>query len=287
MSSYLKYLSLASISFLLYSFQKNGNSPIKNIPSEMVYIKGGILKTVNRDTDKEKKVAVPDFAMDKNLVTVAEFDAFTQATGYKTEAEKFGNSALFDFDKKEWDLVDGADFRYPQGKQKAKAPSNHPVTHVSWNDANAYAKWKGKRLPTEAEWEFAARNAGNTYTTYAWGDQLIENGKYKANTWQGQFPLKNTSADGYLGTSPIGSFGPNAIGLNDMGGNVWQWCQDETLPTPEEAETDPAMRKVTKGGSFLCDPKVCHGFRVTGRASSTPETSLSHTGFRCCLTLPN
>ncbi|MDX2195812.1 MAG: formylglycine-generating enzyme family protein [Cytophagales bacterium] len=254
----------------------------RNTLSEMVYVKGGILKTTDKTTDKDISVEVKAFYIDKNLVTVAEYEAFTKATGYKTDAEKFGNSALFDFEKQDWHLTNGANFRYPDGISKAKAIPNHPVTHVSWNDANAYAKWKGKRLPTEAEWEFAARNGGKTFTTYAWGNSLIENGKYKANTWQGNFPTNNTAADGFKTTSPIGHFGVNTIGLADMGGNVWQWCSDETEPTPAEAQTDPSKRRVTKGGSFLCDPKVCHGFKVTGRSSSTAETSLSHTGFRCC-----
>lgn len=273
---------LLCFTFSAFANPKNKGAQDKAKNENMVFIKGGVLKTKNFLTDIPFTVTISAYWIDKDLVSVADFEAFTKATGYKTDAEKFGNSAVFDFEKKEWLLIDGADFRYPEGRNKPKANPKHPVTHVSWNDANAYAKWKGKRLPTEAEWEFAARNAGKTYTTYAWGNELIEKGKYKANTWQGSFPTLNTVADGFKTTSPIGQFGRNAIGLADMGGNVWQWCIDETDPTPAEAQTDPSKRRVTKGGSFLCDPKVCHGFKVTGRSSSTAETSLSHTGFRCC-----
>jgi sulfatase modifying factor 1 len=219
--------------------------------------------------------------LDKNLVTVSDFEAFVKATNYVTEAENFGNAGVFSDETHQWDLVDGANFRYPLGKGKPKAESNHPVTQVSWNDAMAYAKWKGKRLPTQWEWEHAAKNASNTLEQYTWGDDLIVDGKYKGNTWQGSFPSYNSKADGYTYTSPVGIFGKNKLGLTDMGGNVWQWCQDSIEPTTREAEFDPATRRVTRGGSFLCDPMVCHGFRVTGRSSSTPESSMVHIGFRC------
>ncbi len=155
------------------------------------------------------------------------------------------------------------------------------MTQVSWNDAVAYAKWAGKRLPTALEWEWAASASGTSKSIYAWGDEMKEGKSFKANFWQGSFPQKNTEEDGFLTTSPIGKFGANPTGLTDMGGNVWQWTADDTAPTEEEAKMDTEMRKVTKGGSFLCDPKVCHGFKVDGKSSSTAEKGLMHTGFRC------
>ena len=247
----------------------------------MVYVKDGVLNTVDYSTGESKDVSIKPFYIDKNLVTVAEYSEFVKATGYKTEAETFGNSAVFDFKTGEWSLKDGAYYLYPFGKDEAKAEPNHPVTQVSWNDAVAYANYKGKRLPKAAEWEWAAKSAGEVSSIYSWGSSMKEGNTFKANFWQGEFPTKNTIDDGFLTTSPVGYFGANKLGLTDMGGNVWQWTTDNVAPTPEEARTDPASRIVTKGGSFLCDPEVCHGFKVNGKSSSTPETGLVHTGFRC------
>jgi sulfatase modifying factor 1 len=259
---------------LMFSFTTPENT-------DMVSVKGGILTTSDPVTKKSIQVKLNTFLLDKNLVTVADFEAFVKATHYVTEAEKFGNAGVFDDNTHQWELIDGADFRYPFGRDKPKAESNHPVTQVSWNDANAYAKWKGKRLPTQWEWEHAAKNGENTDQQYTWGEDLVVAGKYKANTWQGSFPSYNTKEDGYAYTSPVGIFGKNKLGLTDMGGNVWQWTQDSIEPQGRDAELDPATRRVTRGGSFLCDPMVCHGFQVTGRSSSTPESSIVHIGFRC------
>jgi len=249
--------------------------------ANMALVKGGILTTTDPVTKKSIQVKLKAFLLDKNLVTVSDFEAFVKATHYQTEAEKFGNAGVFDDQTHHWDLVDGADFRFPFGRNKPKAENNHPVTQVSWNDAIAYAKWKGKRLPTQWEWEHAAKNGENTSQQYTWGEDLVVAGKYKANTWQGSFPTYNTKEDGYAYTSPVGVFGKNKLGLTDMGGNVWQWTQDSIEPQGGDAELDPATRRVTRGGSFLCDPMVCHGFQVTGRSSSTPESSMVHIGFRC------
>ncbi|MBL0744225.1 SUMF1/EgtB/PvdO family nonheme iron enzyme [Chryseolinea lacunae] len=267
-------LALLSVSFLFYAFARPEFA-------EMATVKGGTLYTTDPITHAAKQVAIKPFLLDKNLVTVGEFEAFVKATHYVTEAEKFGNGGVFDAAAQGWTLVDGANFRYPFGRSKPKAPDTHPVTQVSWNDAVAYATWKGKRLPTQWEWEHAAKNGEASSKQYTWGQDLVVDGKYKANTWQGSFPSHNTVEDGYATTSPVGVFGPNKIGLTDMGGNVWQWCSDTIQPVGREAEMDPGMRRVTRGGSFLCDPMVCHGFQVTGRSSSTPESSMVHIGFRC------
>lgn len=227
---------------------------------DMVFIKG----------NKEIK----GFWIDVSPVTVAQFSKFVEVTGFVTEAEKFGNGGVFDFNEAKWDLVDGANWRYPFGPDQAKAEDNHPVTQVSWNDAQAYAEWAGKRLPTSEEFVYAEKNGNKNHKeTYTWGENFKEGEKYKANFWQGTFPLHNTEEDGFLATSPVGQFGKNKLGLTDMGGNVWQWCSDESLSRHGEMNQ--------RGGSFLCDPSVCHGFKIGGVASSSPETSLVHVGFRC------
>lgn len=214
-------------------------------------------------------------------MTVAEFKAFVKVTGYVTEAEKYGNSGVFDFENSGWGIKEGANYLFPFGKDKPAAIDNHPVTQVSWNDAVAFANWMGKRLPTQVEWEYAAEIAIDKNSQYSWGDNLTEGNIYKANTWQGSFPYINTGLDGFMTTSPVGYFGANSLGLTDMGGNVWQWCSDNIKPTERERQIDPAMRKVLKGGSFLCDPNVCHGYQIKGMASSTPESGMVHIGFRC------
>jgi formylglycine-generating enzyme len=265
------------LSAMVFSSHRN----VPSVPADMSLVKGGMLSTVDPVTKAKKEVKLKSFLLDKNLVTVGQFEEFATATKYVTEAEKFGSAAVFNKETQGWDLLDGANYLYPQGRSKAKAQANHPVTQVSWNDAKAYAKWKGKRLPTQWEWEHAAKNAELTSKQYTWGQDLIVAGKYKANTWQGSFPFYNTAEDGYEYTSPVGAFGANKLGLTDMGGNVWQWTEDAIEPTGRDKELDPATRRVLRGGSFLCDPLVCHGFTVQGRSSSTPESSLMHTGFRC------
>ena len=247
----------------------------------MVPLKGGTFLTTDPQTEQPVKQQIKPFLMDKNLVTVADFEEFTQKTGYLTEAERFGNSTIFDFKRHDWRMEEGANFRYPFGKNGDKAQPNHPVTQVSWNDAVAYARWKGKRLPTDAEWEWAAKNGGKTTAQYPWGEALIVNGGYKANTWQGGFPQINTVEDGFLTTSPVGEFGESPLGLTDMGGNVWQWCADAVQPKGCSADLDLRVRKVCRGGSFLCDMNVCHGFKIGNRTNSTAETAMVHTGFRC------
>jgi sulfatase modifying factor 1 len=232
----------------------------------------------------ELDVDVASFYLDVHPVTVAEFQRFADATGYRTQAETHGSSGVFDPSTGTWSLVDGTDWRHPRGPDAPPAAGDHPVTQVSWNDATAYCKWAGKRLPTEFEWERAARSGAKRDSPYAWGDALVVGGKYMANTWQGHFPARNTVEDGYLFTSPVGAFGATSSGLTDMGGNVWQWCDDWFRPYSEREKPftpRPDSQKVMRGGSFLCDPNVCHGFRVSARGHTTPETSLMHIGFRC------
>jgi formylglycine-generating enzyme len=217
---------------------------------------------------------IKDYWLDVSPVTVGAFNKFVRATHYKTQAERFGDGGVFNFKTGTWELVKGANWLYPFGKDSSKAIANHPVTQVSWNDALVYCRWTKKRLPNSQEFIFAEKNGEKIYEkTYTWGMNFIENGKYKANFWQGVFPLNNTVEDGFLTTSPVGYFGKNNLGLTDVGGNVWQWCSDNSDKRQGE--------KMQRGGSFLCDPMVCHGFKIGGQSSSTPETSLCHVGFRC------
>lgn len=262
-------------------------------PPGMVYIPGGRTRIGSVEgLPQEQPVFTADvkpFFLDIHPVTVAQYRTFVEATGYVTQAETLGDSAVFDFITGEWSLVKGAMWRHPFGPDQPAAPDDHPVTQVSWNDAAAYCEWAGKRLPTEIEWEHAARNAKNSGPMYAWGDSLILNGRYMANTWQGQFPKFNTAADGYLTTSPVGAFGATPLGLTDMGGNVWEWVDDWFRPYTERGKPyhpGPESERVQRGGSFLCDPSVCHGYRVSARMKSTPETGLCHTGFRCARDAP-
>ena len=264
--------------------ETKGNQELStNVTDNMVLVTGGTLNTVIPYTESPASYKVESFYLDESPVTVAEFRKFAKEKNYVSDAEKFGNSPIFDIEQHGWTMADSVSYLYPLGKKKGyRAEDNHPVTQISWQDAKYYCECQGKRLPTDAEWEFAAKSGQEKYPNlYAWGNKMEENGKFKTNYWQGNFPETNTQEDGFLYTSPVGYFGKNPIGLTDMGGNVWQWCTDDIAPTPAEAEEDTAMRKVLRGGSFLCDPKVCHGFRVEGRSASTPETGLPHVGFRC------
>ncbi len=250
----------------------------------MQYIPGGNYIRPLAEGSESMEVEVEGFLLDKQPVTVAAFRDFVEATGYLTDAEKFGDAGVFKLEKKEWELVKGAYWEYPSGKEGVKAPDNHPVTQVSWNDAVAYCNWAGKRLPTEKEWEYAAGNNGKTNTRYSWGNDLAEGGELKANVWQGKFPEKNTAADGYLYTAPVGKFGKTATGLSDMGGNVWQWTADSYK---EKGMPENEVNKVLKSGSFMCDSSFCHNYKISGRTFSSRETALFHTGFRCAMDIQN
>jgi sulfatase modifying factor 1 len=275
--------------FLTFSFVQCDNKD--NSPIGMVFIKSNKTKIGSEfGLASELPVTkryIKEFYMDKHPVTVKQFREFIKATNYITEAELFGNAGVFDFESGKWMLMDGANWEYPQGKDLPKAPDDHPVTQVSWNDANAYCKWAGKRLPTEFEWEHAARNAGKIKDhMYPWRTNYLKDkeGEYLANVWQGAFPVYNSVADGYKLTSPVGAFGETPLGLQDMAGNVWEWCSNWKISYDQEIKDfvpNEKSEKAQRGGSFLCDPKVCHGYRVSGRSGSTPETSLMNVGFRC------
>lgn len=272
-------------------------------------------------------VKITGFWMDAVEVSNAEFEKFTNATGYVTDAERKPTSAevpgvpeellvagslVFTpppdaVDLREfwqwWSYVPGANWRHPKGPGSSLLGlADHPVVHVSWRDADAYAKWAKKRLPTEAEWEFAARG-GLDQQRYVWGKEQQQKGRWPANIWQGEFPGKNTQEDGYLTTAPVRAYEPNGLGLYGMSGNVWEWCQDWYHPRgygdPDEVVTDPvgpavsfdpdepgASKRVMRGGSFLCSDVYCLGYLPGTRMKSTPDTSLCHTGFRCVVNAP-
>jgi len=250
-------------------------------PAGMVYVPGGVTRIGDERVAEEKptfEVRVRPFYMDVHPVTVAQFRQFVNATGHRTDAESFGNAAVYDPAADRWQMIEGATWQRPLGGSAPPAPDDHPVTQVSWNDAVAYAKWTGKRLPTEIEWEHAARGAKNLRHPYAWGDSLVTSKRHRANTWQ-----HGGIEDGHLFTSPVGSFGKTRLGLADMGGNVWQWTSDWFRPYAERNASYTPTReseRAQRGGSFLCNPGFCHGYRVSARSHSTPESALFHVGFR-------
>jgi Uncharacterized conserved protein len=223
---------------------------------------------------------VETFLLDRSPVTVAQFRAFVEATGYVTDAERFGSAGVLDKSAGGWTLMAGADWRKPAGPSAPPAPDDHPVTQVSFRDAEAFCAAYGLRLPTEFEWERAAR-LGQTADGHVFraGDPASFEGRWRANVWQGLFPILDEGQDGYRSTSPVGAFGEAPSGLTDMAGNVWEWTASWYAPYGSDAAR--GEERVQRGGSFLCDPSFCQGFRVTARAHSTPDTSLMHVGFRC------
>jgi formylglycine-generating enzyme required for sulfatase activity len=232
------------------------------------------------------QVAIKSFWMDEHEVTVAQFAEFVKATRFKTESEKAGWSGVFDVRAGEWKVVYGADWQHPEGPSSSASP-REPVTQVSWNDAAAYAKWAHKRLPTEAEFEYAARG-GLEGETYSWGNELRPGGKYLANWWQGVFPARNDGEDEFIGRAAVGSFPTNGYGLYDITGNVWEWCADRFdekyyLKSPRDNPRGPATgeHRVIRGGSWLCSDNYCTGYRVAARNHTAPDTGLNNLGFRC------
>jgi formylglycine-generating enzyme required for sulfatase activity len=299
----------------------------------MVVIPGGTFRMgSDRHYPEEApvhRVAVDGFRIDRTPVTNRQFRAFVEATGYVTFAEippdpkdypgalpQMLKAASLVFEPPDhpvdlrnwgewWTFKFGADWRHPEGPGSSiRGLDDHPVVHVAYRDAEAYAAWAGKALPTEAEWEFAARG-GLDGAEFAWGDELAPGGRWMANTWQGAFPHQNLAVDGYARTSPVEAFPPNGYGLHDMIGNVWEWTADWYAPRhradapkaccipqnprggPEEASYDPAQpriripRKVIKGGSHLCAPNYCRRYRPAARHAHPIDTSTSHIGFRC------
>ncbi len=309
------------------------SAPMKPSNGDVVWIPGGTFRMGSDDHYPEERpahrVTVDGFWIDPTPVTNRQFKQFVRATGHVTFAEVppdpknypgalphllFAGSLVFTPPDHPvdlrlwgewWTLMKGADWRHPYGpKSNINGLDNHPVVHVAYQDALAYAQWAGKDLPTEAEWELAARG-GLEGAEFAWGDELTPGGRHMANTWQGAFPRENRCEDGFARTSPVASFPPNGFGLYDMIGNVWEWTSDWYAPKHEadaakaccipqnprggreEESYDPAQpeivipRKVLKGGSHLCAPNYCRRYRPAARHAEPVDTSTSHVGFRC------
>ena len=302
----------------------------ERVTTGMIRVPGGtFLMGSDRHYPEEApahKVSVGAFAIDAHAVTNREFKAFVDATGHVTSAERPVDPALYPGAKPEllvpssvmfaktagpvdlrnpynwWTYVPGANWRHPRGPASSlDGLWEHPVVHVAFEDAEAYAAWAGKALPTEAEWEFAARG-GLDGATYTWGDEFMPGGKPMTNNWQGEFPWQNLLQDGHEWTAPVGSFPPNGYGLYDMAGNVWEWTVDWfqdhakigkpccTIANPRggtrEGSVDPRARtgiarKVMKGGSYLCAPNYCQRYRPAARMAQDVDTSTCHLGFRC------
>jgi formylglycine-generating enzyme required for sulfatase activity len=248
-----------------------------------------------------RRVTLSPFWIATRAVSNAEFAGFVEATGYLTEAQRAGTSFVFggllpdDFPPTRavaqapwWREVEGADWRRPEGPQSdLEGRLDHPAIHVSWDDAMAYCGWAGVRLPTEAEWECAARG-GLEGAPYPWGDELEPAGGHRMNVWQGRFPAENTAADGWIGTAPVDAYEPNGFGLYNATGNVWEWCADWFDPRfhTRDRRTDPrgprsGTHHTTRGGSYLCHASYCRRYRVSARNALTPDSSTGNVGFRC------
>lgn len=268
--------------------------------TRLVPLRGGSFRMGSEDGDTVpgdaegpvREVSVRDFGIDAVCVSNHRFEAFTSATGYRTDAERAGWSYVFegllpaalrDHDRVAeapwWVAVPGADWRSPEGPGSSIAErAEHPVVHVSCRDALAYCAWAGLRLPTEAEWEYAARG-GLEQARFPWGDDLTPGGVHRCNIWQGSFPGENTGEDGWLGTAPVDAFEPNGFGLFNTSGNVWEWTAD-----PWQAAGAPlAGTRVIRGGSYLCHASYCNRYRVSARTVGSLDSTAGHQGFRVAL----
>ncbi len=314
---------------LTASSRSNSQAADEPAPPGMVRIPGGRFwmggnDPAMADAQPSREVTLRPFWIDRAEVTNREFDRFVRATGYVTVAERPVDPKDFPGAPKEllvpssfvfapprgpvdldqpyswWSYVPGADWRHPEGPDsKLDGRLDHPVVHVSWDDAVAFAKWAGKRLPTEAEWEYAARG-GLDRKRYTWGETLNPGGKWQLNNWQGRFPAENTRADGFRGTAPVGSFPTNGYGLVDMAGNVWEWCADwyrpgyapgpATDPSGPPSSDDPSEpgvpKRVQRGGSFLCSDLYCTRYLPGARGKGAPDSGAAHVGFRCARSIP-
>uniref|UniRef100_A0A8D9FHC3 Sulfatase-modifying factor 1 n=1 Tax=Cacopsylla melanoneura TaxID=428564 RepID=A0A8D9FHC3_9HEMI len=289
----------------------NDNSKKDNVPphEDMVFLAGDTFRmgTNNPILIKDgefpsRNVTLDSFFLDRYEVSNAKFKQFVDATGYVTEAEKFGDTFVFEPLLSEaerakinqavaqapwWLPVKGGSWKHPEGvDSNIDAKMNHPVVHVSWNDAQAYCAWIGGRLPTEAEWEYGCRG-GLENRLFPWGNKLKPQGIHRTNVWQGEFPANNTGEDGYLGTGPVDAYEPNGSGLFNMVGNVWEWTADwwhvHHHPAPSSNPKGPSSGadKVKKGGSYLCNEQYCYRHRCAARSQNTPDSSAGNLGFRC------
>lgn len=251
-----------------------------------------------------REIVLDPFYIDAAPVTNAQFAEFVRSSGYVTEAERFDWSFVFQGHIPEdqraalvndtalaapwWCKVHGASWKHPEGPESnVDARADYPVTHISWNDATEFARYAGKRLPTEAEWEFAARG-GLEQNRFPWGDELTPGGRHVCNIWQGEFPAHDLAEDGYAGTAPVKAFPPNAYGLYSVSGNTWEWCADWFHPAyhlvgARKNPTGPSQgqARVMKGGSYLCHASYCNRYRVAARTANTPDSSTTNIGFRC------